>query len=198
MGQRLMRAATDIFLGWQPIKCFDGVARDYYVRQFHDWKGDADVERMRGFGAIVYAQVRGATLARAHARWGDRDRDRLLPRPKRYLRPGHRRLRRLRRPERTGPPGIRRRRDRRKAHCANRAITGCGTCPDPLKSAGRRPAQAVRLVGAARDSNAVLAKATGRLAHRHRSRLARCASASNSRPPAFSSSGAVVRFHIPN
>jgi Uncharacterized protein conserved in bacteria (DUF2252) len=41
-GQRLMQAATDIFLGWQRIKGLDGVTRDYYVRQFHDWKGSAD------------------------------------------------------------------------------------------------------------------------------------------------------------
>ena len=45
MGQRLMQAATDIFLGWQRIKGLDGVTRDYYVRQFHDWKGSADVEK---------------------------------------------------------------------------------------------------------------------------------------------------------
>ena len=72
MGQRLMQAATDIFLGWQRIKGLDGVTRDYYVRQFHDWKGGADPERMRAPGATVYAQICGATLARAHARWGDR------------------------------------------------------------------------------------------------------------------------------
>ena len=72
MGQRLMQAATDIFLGWQRIKGLDGVARDYYLRQFHDWKGGADVERMLVPGATVYARVCGATLARAHARWGDR------------------------------------------------------------------------------------------------------------------------------
>ncbi len=72
MGQRLMQAATDIFLGWQRIKGLDGVTRDYYVRQFHDWKGGADVERMLAPGAAVYARICGATLARAHARWGDR------------------------------------------------------------------------------------------------------------------------------
>ena len=72
MGQRLMQAATDIFLGWQRIKGLDGVARDYYLRQFHDWKGGAEVERMLVPGATVYARVCGATLARAHARWGDR------------------------------------------------------------------------------------------------------------------------------
>ena len=72
MGQRLMQAATDIFLGWQRIKGLDGVTRDYYVRQFHDWKGSADVERLPMPGAAQYARFCGATLARAHARWGDR------------------------------------------------------------------------------------------------------------------------------
>ena len=72
MGQRLMQAATDIFLGWQRIKGLDGLTRDYYVRQFHDWKGGADVERLLVPGARHYAQFCGATLARAHARWGDR------------------------------------------------------------------------------------------------------------------------------
>jgi uncharacterized protein (DUF2252 family) len=72
MGQRLMQAATDIFLGWVRIKGLDGVARDYYVRQFQDWKGSADVDSMLVPGATIYARICGATLARAHARWGDR------------------------------------------------------------------------------------------------------------------------------
>jgi uncharacterized protein (DUF2252 family) len=71
-GQRLMQAATDIFLGWQRIKGMDGITRDYYVRQFHDWKGSADVDTMLVPGATLYSQICGATLARAHARWGDR------------------------------------------------------------------------------------------------------------------------------
>jgi uncharacterized protein (DUF2252 family) len=71
-GQRLMQAATDIFLGWQRIRGLDGVARDYYVRQFQDWKGSADVDGLLVPGATVYARICGATLARAHARWGDR------------------------------------------------------------------------------------------------------------------------------
>ena len=71
-GQRLMQAATDIFLGWQRIKGFDGVTRDYYVRQFHDWKGGAEVDNLQASGAVFYARICGATLARAHARWGDR------------------------------------------------------------------------------------------------------------------------------
>jgi uncharacterized protein (DUF2252 family) len=72
VGQRLMQAATDIFLGWQRIKGLDGVTRDYYVRQFHDWKGSADVETMQVPGATLYSRICGATLGRAHARWGDR------------------------------------------------------------------------------------------------------------------------------
>jgi hypothetical protein len=71
-GQRVMQAASDIFLGWQRIKGLDGVTRDYYVRQFHDWKGGIDVEALEVTGATVYAEICGATLARAHARWGDR------------------------------------------------------------------------------------------------------------------------------
>ena len=71
-GQHLMQAATDIFLGWQRIKGLDGVTRDYYVRQFHDWKGSADVDSLLVPGATLYSRICGATLARAHARWGDR------------------------------------------------------------------------------------------------------------------------------
>jgi uncharacterized protein (DUF2252 family) len=71
-GQRLMQAAGDIFLGWQRIKGLDGEQRDYYVRQLHDWKGSIDVDRLQVPGAVLYARTCGATLARAHARWGDR------------------------------------------------------------------------------------------------------------------------------
>jgi uncharacterized protein (DUF2252 family) len=72
VGQRLMQAATDIFLGWQRIKGMDGVSRDYYIRQFHDWKGGVEIDRLLVPGATVYARLCAATLARAHARWGDR------------------------------------------------------------------------------------------------------------------------------
>jgi len=72
VGQRLMQAASDIFLGWQRIKGLDGSTRDYYVRQLHDWKGGAEVETFRMQGATLYGRLCGATLARAHARWGDR------------------------------------------------------------------------------------------------------------------------------
>jgi uncharacterized protein (DUF2252 family) len=72
VGQRVMQAASDIFLGWQRIKGFDGLTRDYYVRQLHDWKGGADVENLRVPGATLYARVCARTLARAHARSGSR------------------------------------------------------------------------------------------------------------------------------
>jgi uncharacterized protein (DUF2252 family) len=72
VGQRLMQAASDFFLGWVRVKDIDGVDRDYYIRQLHDWKGGVDVETFRVAGASLYGRLCGATLARAHARWGDR------------------------------------------------------------------------------------------------------------------------------
>ncbi len=71
-GQRLMQAASDIFLGWLRLEGLDGQMRDYYVRQLHDWKGSIEVEALRVPGATLYARLCGATLARAHARLGDR------------------------------------------------------------------------------------------------------------------------------
>ena len=71
-GQRLMQAASDIFLGWQQVTGFDGLTRDFYLRQLHDWKGGVDIEIMIPSGAELYANACGETLARAHARAGDR------------------------------------------------------------------------------------------------------------------------------
>jgi uncharacterized protein (DUF2252 family) len=71
-GQRLMQAASDIFLGWQSATGTDGQSRDFYVRQLRDWKGSADIDNMAANGMEVYARICGATLARAHARSGDR------------------------------------------------------------------------------------------------------------------------------
>jgi len=71
-GQRLMQAASDIFLGWHRITDFDGATRDFYVRQLRDWKGTADVEAMTVDELRWYGGRCGATLARAHARSGDR------------------------------------------------------------------------------------------------------------------------------
>jgi uncharacterized protein (DUF2252 family) len=67
-GQRLMQAASDIFLGW-----FRGTeGRDFYWRQLRDMKGSAEVERMSPEELTLYAGLCGWALARAHARSGDR------------------------------------------------------------------------------------------------------------------------------
>lgn len=71
-GQRLMQAVSDIFLGWEHVTGFDGMERDFYVRQLRDWKGSADIEAMVPSGMTAYSRMCGATLARAHARSGDR------------------------------------------------------------------------------------------------------------------------------
>jgi uncharacterized protein (DUF2252 family) len=70
-GQRLMQAAGDIFLGWLRSD-YEGIPRDYYVRQLWDWKTSAEVEGISKERLTVYGQVCGWTLARAHARSGDR------------------------------------------------------------------------------------------------------------------------------
>jgi uncharacterized protein (DUF2252 family) len=71
-GQRLMQAAGDIFLGWCRAVGIDGRERDFYVRQLWDWKRSAEIERLTPRGFEVYAGMCGQTLARAHARSGDR------------------------------------------------------------------------------------------------------------------------------
>ena len=71
-GQRLMQASSDILLGWQRSVGADGVARDYYVRQLQDWKGSIDTEDAIPEGMKVYGELCAHTLARAHARSGDR------------------------------------------------------------------------------------------------------------------------------
>jgi uncharacterized protein (DUF2252 family) len=70
-GQRIMQAASDIFLGWQTIEGIDGQERDFYVRQLRDMKGSAVVESMDVTGMTNYGLFCGWTLARAHARSGD-------------------------------------------------------------------------------------------------------------------------------
>jgi uncharacterized protein (DUF2252 family) len=71
-GQRLMQAASDIFLGWLSGTDPDGVTRDFYVRQLWDGKGSAQVELMSPATMALYGRLCGWTLARAHARSGDR------------------------------------------------------------------------------------------------------------------------------
>ncbi|HEY7281735.1 MAG TPA: DUF2252 domain-containing protein [Actinomycetota bacterium] len=71
-GQRLMQAASDIFLGWDRVEGIDGHQRDFYFRQLKDWKGSVEIEQLRPQGLAIYARLCGWTLARAHARSGDR------------------------------------------------------------------------------------------------------------------------------
>jgi uncharacterized protein (DUF2252 family) len=72
-GQRLMQASSDIFLGWLHVKKgVDGQSRDFYARQLKDWKGSAEIEQMVPAGLAAYGRLCGWTLARAHARSGDR------------------------------------------------------------------------------------------------------------------------------
>jgi uncharacterized protein (DUF2252 family) len=72
-GQRLMQASSDIFLGWHRIGSgLDGQSRDFYVRQLRDWKFSIDIDNMVPRGMRLYGELCGWTLARAHARSGDR------------------------------------------------------------------------------------------------------------------------------
>jgi uncharacterized protein (DUF2252 family) len=71
-GQRLMQASGDIFLGTDRVRGIDGRDRDFYLRQLRDWKGSAVVEEMPPAAMEAYASFCGWTLARAHARSGDR------------------------------------------------------------------------------------------------------------------------------
>ena len=71
-GQHLMQAQSDIFLGWTRAHAPDGADRDFYVRQLRDWKFSAPIEQMIPQGMTFYARLCGWTLARAHARSGDR------------------------------------------------------------------------------------------------------------------------------
>jgi len=72
-GQRLMQAVSDIFLGWNRIEAgLDGKPHDFYIRQLRDWKFSLDTGAMIPDGMRLYAELCGWTLARAHARSGDR------------------------------------------------------------------------------------------------------------------------------
>jgi uncharacterized protein (DUF2252 family) len=71
-GQRMMQAAADIMLGWEQVVAIDGETKDFYIRQLWDAKGSAEIELMDPTGLEAYARICGWTLARAHARSGDR------------------------------------------------------------------------------------------------------------------------------
>jgi Uncharacterized protein conserved in bacteria (DUF2252) len=66
-GQRLTRAASDIFLGWTRIE-----RRDYYVRQLRDMKGSVSIDGLSPDELTQYAGACGVALAGGHARSGDR------------------------------------------------------------------------------------------------------------------------------
>ena len=67
-----MQASSDIFLGWLRARPTGGRWEDYYLRQLRDWKLSAVIEDMKPPSMEVYARLCGWTLARAHARAGDR------------------------------------------------------------------------------------------------------------------------------
>jgi len=71
-GQRLMQATSDIFLGWQRAEDLDGQSHDFYVRQLRDWKFSLNIDRLAPRDMRLYGELCGWTLARAHARSGDR------------------------------------------------------------------------------------------------------------------------------
>jgi uncharacterized protein (DUF2252 family) len=71
-GQRLTQAASDVLLGWLKVTGIDGKERDFYVRQLWDGKGSAEIELMSAPTMATYAGLCGWSLARAHARTGDR------------------------------------------------------------------------------------------------------------------------------
>ncbi len=71
-GQWLMQAASDILLGWLPAFGMDDKERDFYVRQLWDGKRSVEIETLPPKGLAIYGGVCGWTLARAHARSGDR------------------------------------------------------------------------------------------------------------------------------
>ncbi|CAM5256900.1 hypothetical protein SALBM135S_01601 [Streptomyces alboniger] len=71
-GQRLMQATSDMFLGWERVEGLDGRQRDFYIRQLRDWKAIPQADLMTPDVMRLFGRVCGATLARAHARSGDR------------------------------------------------------------------------------------------------------------------------------
>ncbi len=64
--------ASDVFLSWQRSEGFDGKEHDFYVRQLWDWKASIDLSTMTYWGLHAYVRACGWSMARAHARSGDR------------------------------------------------------------------------------------------------------------------------------
>jgi len=72
VGQRIMQASSDILLGWLRASTLGQRPVDYYVRQLRDWKGTVPIDEMRWRELSTHGRMCGWTLARAHARSGDR------------------------------------------------------------------------------------------------------------------------------
>jgi uncharacterized protein (DUF2252 family) len=70
-GAHLMQALSDVLLGWTGAEGVDGQQRDFYVRQFRDWKGSLAPERQEPDTMALYGEYCALVLARAHARGGD-------------------------------------------------------------------------------------------------------------------------------
>jgi uncharacterized protein (DUF2252 family) len=71
-GQQISQAVSDVFLGWQRSEGLEGQEHDFYVRQLWDWKASADLSTLSESGLHAYTRACGWSLARAHARSGDR------------------------------------------------------------------------------------------------------------------------------
>jgi uncharacterized protein (DUF2252 family) len=71
-GQRLVQSTSDAFLGWSRAGTARGGEHDFVVRQLRDGKGGTDPLGMRPRQLTLYARLCSWTLARAHARSGDR------------------------------------------------------------------------------------------------------------------------------
>ena len=125
-GQRMMQAASDIFLGWATAKGMDGVDRAFYLRQLWDGKMSADLTIIEAPLLAIYGQICSWTLARAHARSGDRIAISAYLGIGRRVRPRHHRVRlRLRRAEHARL---------RRGHGGERVTVGW---PSPRRDAGR-------------------------------------------------------------
>ena len=122
-GQRLMQASSDICLGWQRAETGpDGEQRDFYVRQLRDWKYSIAIEDLAPRGMRIYGQACGWTLARAHARSGDRIAIAAYLGGSDVFDKAITHFAALRRPERTRPQSARRRRCLGTAHRRTRPI----------------------------------------------------------------------------
>jgi uncharacterized protein (DUF2252 family) len=71
-GQQISQAVSDVFLGWQRSEGLEGGEHDFYVRQLWDWKASAELSTLSQSGLHAYTRACGWSLARAHARSGDR------------------------------------------------------------------------------------------------------------------------------